>query len=347
MTVPQPERGKHFVAFTDSGSTAERGLRRYVLASKGGSFPNLATSDFHWVANFPSGGDGSAVVVTIESGLWEFGSPELYLIYGLLPEGAPQPQLPPDVGEFGVISFELCMTTHDQDSDPSDSARFVPERLELPAELREAYRQYYAAYSSIDGHEISFQDVKSIACPSTAFTYGEAHFLPLYRLLQLLGAGPGDILADLGSGTGRLVLAAALSIPQLTRCLGIELLPGLHAAALSARAQAPGGALVEYLLGDFTGMDWSEATIVVAMTLCFPEELLEKLERQAMLLRPGTRLVVMHCYFGEFLPPWQAKGFRPVELREEHPRHAVPLEMSFGETPLYVFERIVGLDMLD
>merc|ERR1712107_100625 len=120
--------------------------------------------------------------------------------------------------------------------------------------------------------------------------------------------------------------------------------PGDRAAV----AMAP----VDFTLGDFRTEDWSGATLVVAMSLCFPEELLLALEEQALQLRPGARLVVMHDCFGDMLqrggcvhgcestilePLAQSPALRPVCLRDVHPRHAVPTEMSFGEAQLYVF----------
>lgn len=46
-------------------------------------------------------------------------------------------------------------------------------------------------------------------------TYGESHFAPTLRLLQLFELSKEDSVVDLGSGTGRLVLAAALGFPFL------------------------------------------------------------------------------------------------------------------------------------
>lgn len=341
VLVPQAERGRHFVTFADPAGGP--GLRRYVMASKSGSFATLAAGDFHWVATFPpdaAGSPATVVVAIIESGSWVFSSKEACLTYGLLPEGQPEPRLPPQVGEFGGIEFELRPLAASGSGGGPDSVAFVPERLELPPPLQEAYRRYYAAYAAVDGHELSFAAVQRMPRPSMALTYGEAHFLPTHRLLAQLGVGQGDFLVDLGSGTGRLVLAAALSCPGLRRCWGIELLGGLHEAAERTRAQLQLAERVELTRGDFLAEDWSEATVVFAMSLCFPEDLLAGLERRALALREGARLVVMHGCFGELLLPEEAEAFEPVALRAAQPRHAVPTEMSFGETPLYVYRRV-------
>jgi len=342
VTVPALERGRHVVTFVEPNGVPVG--RRYALVSKAYAFPSVVAQDFHWFACFPADpalalGSPGVVAVVIESGCWEFDSDIAYVTYGVLAEGQPEPRLPPEVGEFCGVTFEL----RPREDVEQDGVSFTPERLELDGAGQEAYRLFYAAYSHIDGHEISFRAQQLIPQPSTALTYGEVHFLPTLRLLRLLGLRPADSFVDLGSGTGRLVLAASLICPRLRRCWGIELLPSLHAAAKRALAQVANSKIdhapVELTCGDFLAADWSDATVAVAMSLCFPDPLLAALERQAMALRPGSRLVVMHCCLGDACPE-AAACFRPMQVREQHPRHAVPTEMSYGETPLYLFERV-------
>ena len=54
----------------------------------------------------------------------------------------------------------------------------------------------------------------------------------------------------------------------------------------------------------------------------------------------------MHYFFGEAF----GQSIQPVLVRDTEPRHAFTLEMSFGRSALYVFERVshvVDLDSLD
>ena len=67
------------------------------------------------------------------------------------------------------------------------------------------------------------------------FVYGEFDAALFSRLLDLAGATDGDNFVDVGSGVGRIVLAAALCKPELADCHGIEILPELHEAAIMAR----------------------------------------------------------------------------------------------------------------
>ena len=80
-----------------------------------------------------------------------------------------------------------------------------------------------------------------------SLAYGEVGFVALRSALRvavdaaLAGASAstavGGSFLDIGSGTGRATLAAALLCPRLLRLRGIELLPGLHDIAERARMQ--------------------------------------------------------------------------------------------------------------
>jgi hypothetical protein len=94
--------------------------------------------------------------------------------------------------------------------------------------------------------------------PPPAYTYGEFDFYSFAQLLEVAkqelllvssssslidnhhhdSTKDGITFTDIGSGAGRLVLAAAALHPQYWKlCRGIELLPGLHELAQSVHAQ--------------------------------------------------------------------------------------------------------------
>eukprot|EP00928_Gymnodinium_smaydae_P050390 TRINITY_DN33950_c0_g1_i1.p1 TRINITY_DN33950_c0_g1~~TRINITY_DN33950_c0_g1_i1.p1 ORF type:complete len:452 (-),score=85.14 TRINITY_DN33950_c0_g1_i1:72-1235(-) len=347
QVVPSKERGIHRLIFR---SAPVQG-RRYVLVTKSGDFAERNSEDFHWVATFePFDAEAPTdVCVEIETGMWCFRSDVACVSYGILESGETDPALPSWGAEYDSVAIMLRPAlTCDSDSQQT----FVPECERLPEELRAGYRRFYEVYDEIDGHEVSWQDTQHMG-PVSGLTYGESHFVPTYELLQSLRVQPGEVLVDLGSGTGRVVLAAALGFPRLGRCVGIELLPGLHGAALDALAatQREDGtcstnsahlpcAPVELIKGDLLEGDWpATATLVVAMSLCFPAAMLEALERRCLELPVGARIIAMHDAFGTAL----GGAIRPLPLRDEEPRHGVRLEMSFGMAPLFVFER-VGAD---
>ena len=100
-----------------------------------------------------------------------------------------------------------------------------------------------------------------------------------------------DIVYDLGSGDGRIVIAAAKKYGA--RGVGIEINP-LLVAESNASARAAGVShLVQFIQGDLFTADFSAAT-VVALYLgpSLNERIKPRLLRE---LRPGTR-VVSHVY---------------------------------------------------
>ena len=70
--------------------------------------------------------------------------------------------------------------------------------------------------------------------------YGEFDLAFFAKLLEAASPQSGESFIDCGSGVGRLVCGAALLRPSLARSSGIELLPELHDAAISALARLSG-----------------------------------------------------------------------------------------------------------
>jgi hypothetical protein len=111
------------------------------------------------------------------------------------------------------------------------------------------------------------------------------------RMLELAGIGPADVLYDIGSGDGRIVIAAAKTYG--TRGVGIEINPDLVEESAAKAGEEGVAGLVRFVGIDATKADLSEATVVTLYLLPESNELLKaKLENE---LRPGSR-VVSHNY---------------------------------------------------
>jgi len=107
------------------------------------------------------------------------------------------------------------------------------------------------------------------------------------RMLEMSGAGPSDVVYDLGSGDGRVVVEAARKYHA--RAVGVEadplrvLFSRLVVYLLHLKGQ------VRVVWGNFFHIDLSEATIV---TLFLWQGTNRKLESKLIAeLRPGTRVV--------------------------------------------------------
>ena len=119
-------------------------------------------------------------------------------------------------------------------------------------------------------------------------------------MLRGARVGPSDVVYDLGSGDGRIVIAAAKEFGA--RGVGIEIDPQLVAQA-TANARAAGVAdRVRFVVGDLFEADVREATVVTLYLLpSLNENLRPRLLQQ---LRPGAR-IVSHAFDIAGWPPMQ------------------------------------------
>ena len=107
------------------------------------------------------------------------------------------------------------------------------------------------------------------------------------RMLALAGVTKDDIVYDLGSGDGRIVIAAAKKYGA--RAIGIEIDPVRVKEARENARQAGVERLVSFRLEDATTANISDATVVTLYLLSSGNDQLKPtLERQ---LKPGTRIV--------------------------------------------------------
>jgi SAM-dependent methyltransferase len=107
-------------------------------------------------------------------------------------------------------------------------------------------------------------------------------------MLDLAGVGPTDVVYDLGSGDGRIVIRAAQKYGA--RGVGIEIDPALVAQATRNARQAFVGDRVRFFEGDVFEAEVSQATVVTLYLLTWMNERLQPKFRAE--LRPGARIVV-------------------------------------------------------
>jgi trans-aconitate methyltransferase len=94
-------------------------------------------------------------------------------------------------------------------------------------------------YEKVDGHQLSLVDRKYETAQSPHLraqddhnvTYFETEYASMVQLLHSAGAANGQVFYDLGCGTGKALLSAALSGIRFIKCVGVEVLPTLANAA--------------------------------------------------------------------------------------------------------------------
>lgn len=122
-------------------------------------------------------------------------------------------------------------------------------------------------------------------------------------MLTIARVGPDDVVYDLGSGDGRIVIAAAREFGA--RGVGIERNPRLIEAAREAAARAGIGARVRFVEQDFFDADLREATVVTLYLL--PTVNLKLRGKLRAELRHGTRVVSHYYAMGDWQPDFETE----------------------------------------
>jgi len=106
------------------------------------------------------------------------------------------------------------------------------------------------------------------------------------KMLDLAKVTADDFVIDLGSGDGRMVIAAAR---RGAGALGVEFNPDMVKLARQLATEAGVGDRATFVDGDMFEADISKATVLALFLL--PDNL-KRLEPKLRALRPGTRIVV-------------------------------------------------------
>ncbi|MBI4459295.1 MAG: class I SAM-dependent methyltransferase [Acidobacteria bacterium] len=118
------------------------------------------------------------------------------------------------------------------------------------------------------------------------------------KMLAVAGVGPGDVVYDLGSGDGRVVIVAAQKYGA--KGVGVELDHGLARESAEKVRELKLGSLVTIIEGDMLKTDVKPATVVTVYLLPSANEQLRPiLERD---LAPGSRVVAHDMN----IPGWKA-----------------------------------------
>jgi SAM-dependent methyltransferase len=142
-------------------------------------------------------------------------------------------------------------------------------------------------------------DVVFIPTPSEVVT----------AMLEMAKVGPDDVVYDLGSGDGRIVIAAVKDF-HAKRGVGIEIDP-VHVAEANATARSLGlSDRLQFRRQDLFEADFSEATVV---TLYLQPVLNRRLRPKLLAeLEPGTRIVSHAFDMGD----WEPDDVRTVSGRK-------------------------------
>ncbi len=153
---------------------------------------------------------------------------------------------------------------------------------------------------------------------------GEPTFVPspmrvVDRMLEIADVSAQDVVYDLGSGDGRIVIRAAEKYGA--KGVGIEISPSLVELSRLKAKEAGLSELVDFRVHDALSADVSRATVVTLfLSLKFNVKLGPVLEKQ---LKPGTR-VVSHDH--------PIKGWEPILIETLQPVPSPVLDIEEGHT---------------
>jgi SAM-dependent methyltransferase len=138
------------------------------------------------------------------------------------------------------------------------------------------------------------------------------------EMLRLADVKPSDVVFDLGSGDGRIVIAAAKEWGA--RGVGIEIDPELVKLSAANAAQAGVADRAVFRQGDVLKADLREATVV---TIYLLTSLVERLQpRLYAELRPGTRVIAHDYPFAGWQPD------RKVNISKTYYLYVVPARVA-------------------
>jgi SAM-dependent methyltransferase len=153
-----------------------------------------------------------------------------------------------------------------------------------------------------------FAKVLSVIIACAVITFGQGKkpdvvYVPtppdvVTKMLEMAGVTKDDVVYDLGSGDGRVVIAAAKEFGA--RGVGVEITPKLVAEARVNAEKAGVADRVRFVEQDLFEADLSEATVVALYLLpALNIKLRPKLLRE---LKPGSRIVSHNFDMGKWDP---------------------------------------------
>lgn len=183
------------------------------------------------------------------------------------------------------------------------------------------------------------------------------------KMLDLARVGPGDYVIDLGSGDGRIVIAAA---KRGAVGHGIDLNP-IRVSEAQVNAQKAGVTnKVMFLQGDLFKTDISQASVI---TMYLLSSVNLELRPTLLKLKPGTRIVSHAFSMAEWEPDqhemvdhrnvyfwvipatvegswqWSSNGER-YSMRVTQKFQNITIDLSAGNTPLTVDQAILSGDRI-
>lgn len=187
-------------------------------------------------------------------------------------------------------------------------------------------------YNDVNGFNLSKQARKTYDAPE--YVYGEIEFIAFIALLSQAKPNQNSIFYDLGSGSGKAVLAANM-VFNIKKSIGIEIFANLHNAALKQRDKLQkinnynNQANNIYFINDnFLNQNFSDANIIFINAAAFFGETWQQLNTK---LDTFTHAVTVLSVSKKLLTTSYVL------------KKTTSITMSWGIVTAYIYENIVFL----
>lgn len=208
-----------------------------------------------------------------------------------------------------------------------------PVRLPPPADPVPIFKKLTSSHPITVGKSLSRKERVAKGLTSTDLAYGEVTFdtmrniLGQLKELDLLKKKKGTFI-DLGAGTGKAVLAAAM-LHSFERCVGVEVLHSLHSASNELLEtfkdkyadEFRHNPEIEFVLGDIAEFPWKTADIVFINMAAFTEPLVETIKEIASDMPKGACCVTIT---------------KQLHLKSFEVLHTSEQELNWGQSHVYV-----------
>ncbi|KAG3172615.1 hypothetical protein PI124_g1791 [Phytophthora idaei] len=173
------------------------------------------------------------------------------------------------------------------------------------------HAELFAEFPEFEVKKVSRLEREKKELANRSLVYGEIPFETVDAIFQLMRTQFGVLLDkggnfyDIGSGCGKVVMAAAL-LHDFSKCCGIEVLDGLHSVALKVLDRwrfemldsLPATKVdvdVGFVKGDAVKRPdiWRDATLVFCNSTCFSDSLIQAISTEADQLAVGSYFVTV------------------------------------------------------
>lgn len=195
--------------------------------------------------------------------------------------------------------------------------------------LDKHHLMFNTLYSEVNGFSLSKQ--ARTKTDAIEWTYGEIEFESFIALLSLCEPNSDTIFYDLGSGTGKAVLACAMVFP-VNQCYGVELLSNLHACAQKQKIALSNlseyksiAKKITFQQEDMLNSTLSQATIIFINASAFFGDFWKQLSFLLEQVQPNTLVI---------------STSKPLKSTQFIVKNTTVVSMSWGVVNAYIQQKI-------